>query len=46
MGRPGVPQAFQSLGREHHITVTVGMSTIELRVGMSTIELRWGGGTP
>lgn len=37
MRRPGVPQAIEYLAREHHITVTVGMSTT---------DWRWGGGTP
>ncbi|MFD3556858.1 competence protein CoiA [Streptomyces goshikiensis] len=37
MRRPGVQQAVEHLAREHHLTVTVGMSTT---------ETRWGGGTP
>ncbi|MGW9123073.1 competence protein CoiA family protein [Streptomyces sp. NPDC055663] len=37
MRRPGVEQAVEHLTREHHITVTVGMSAA---------EWRWGGGTP
>ncbi|WP_421107019.1 hypothetical protein [Streptomyces sp. NEAU-S77] len=36
MRQPGVPRAVAYLAREHHITVTVGMSTT---------EWRWGGGT-
>ncbi|GHH25903.1 hypothetical protein [Streptomyces rubradiris] len=37
MRRPGVREAVEYLAREHHINVTVGMSTA---------EWRWGGGTP
>ncbi|GKQ34628.1 competence protein CoiA family protein [Streptomyces sp. A012304] len=37
MRRPGVEKAVQHMAREHHLTVTVGMSAA---------EWRWGGGTP